>query len=171
MGKSRRSVHLGPFGCCRVVVGLAAVDTPALLPIPISRTIHRFKLTHYRNSVLRDAGRRMLLAVNAYYSPGKGVHGLGSGGGGLSPSQMLRSGPPTFPCPQLTIQKVWQTLQSQPTLGPGEAGPRVPPGGHVGVSGLPWAPAVWTVGEGLGGACSRSQSGQPETARHQHSHC
>ena len=96
---------------------------PALLPVPISRAIHRFKLTHYRNSVLRDAGRRMLLAVKAYYSPGKGVHGLGSGGGGLSPSQMLRSGPPTFPCPQLTIQKVWQTLESQPTLGPGEAGP------------------------------------------------
>ena len=42
---------------------------------------------------------------------------------------MLRSGPPTFPCPQLTIQKVWQTLQSQPTLGPGEAGPGLPPGG------------------------------------------
>jgi len=110
---------------------------PALLPIPISRAIHRFKLTHYRNSVLGDAGRRMLLAVNAYYSPGKGVHGLGSGGGGLSPSQMLRSGPPTFPCPQLTIQKVWQTLQSQPTLGPGEAGPGFPPGGMWAFLGCP----------------------------------
>jgi hypothetical protein len=53
----------------------------------------------------------MLPAVSAYYSPGKGDHGRGSGGGGLSPSQMLRSGPSTFPCPQLTIQKVWQTLE------------------------------------------------------------
>ena len=98
----------------------------------------------------------MLLAVNAYYSPGKGVHGLGSGGGGLSPSQMLRSGPPTFPCPQLTIQKVWQTLQSQPTLGPGEAGPGFPPGGMWAFLGCPGHASCMDRGEGLGGACSRS---------------
>jgi hypothetical protein len=63
---------------------------------------------------------------------------------------MLRSGPSTFPCPQLTIQKLWQTLQSHPVLGPGEAGPGCPhwgmwafldcPGHQVyGPSGMAWA--------------------------------
>jgi hypothetical protein len=46
---------------------------------------------------------------------------------------MLRSGPSTLPCPQLTSQKVWHTLQSHSALGPGEAGPGCP---HWGM----WAP-------------------------------
>jgi len=59
---------------------------------------------------------------------------------------------------------------------PTRAGPRggragVPPRGHVGVPGLPWAPRVRAVGEGVGGACSRPQNGHPQTTGHQHSRC
>jgi hypothetical protein len=50
---------------------------------------------------------------------------------------MVRLGPSTLPCPQLTIQKVWHTLQSHAALGPGEAGPGCPPGGMYRLLGCP----------------------------------